>query len=94
VVHPTAAELGFPSLLYDGWYGFFAPQGTPKEIITRLNVAAKHALSDPSVQRRLSDIAFDVYPHDQREPEVLGEIVTTGVKKWWPIIQAAKIKAE
>ena len=36
---PTSAEGGVPGFLMSGWFGFFAPKGTPKEAIARLNAA-------------------------------------------------------
>ena len=35
---PTADETGVPGLYMSGWFGFFAPKGTPKDIIAKLNV--------------------------------------------------------
>jgi tripartite-type tricarboxylate transporter receptor subunit TctC len=50
---PTFAELGFPSLVYSGWYGLFAPRGTPRDIIGKLNAAVVEALADPAVRTQL-----------------------------------------
>jgi tripartite-type tricarboxylate transporter receptor subunit TctC len=41
---PTFGEVGFPLLSYSGWFGLFAPTGTPKDIISKLNAAASIAL--------------------------------------------------
>ena len=38
---PTTAEAGLPSFIFDAWYGMFAPAGTPKPIVDRLNAAMK-----------------------------------------------------
>jgi tripartite-type tricarboxylate transporter receptor subunit TctC len=44
---PTFAELGLPALsLFQAWFGLFAPKGTPKEVVGRLNAAAVDALAD------------------------------------------------
>jgi len=37
---PTFAEMGLPALSFAEWFGLFAPKGTPKDIIGRLNAAA------------------------------------------------------
>jgi tripartite-type tricarboxylate transporter receptor subunit TctC len=47
---PTFAEMGLPVLSYSGWYGLFAPTGTPRDIIGKINTAAVEALADPAVQ--------------------------------------------
>ena len=49
---PTVAEAGLPSLDISVWYGLWAPKGTPKEIIAKLNAAAVQALSEPAVRQR------------------------------------------
>ena len=68
---PTFAEAGLPSLVYSGWYGLFAPKGTPKDIIARLNMAAAEALADPIVHMRLADVGFDFFPREEQTPEAL-----------------------
>jgi tripartite-type tricarboxylate transporter receptor subunit TctC len=40
---PTFTEMGLPTLSYSEWFGLFAPKGTPKDIISRLNAAAVEA---------------------------------------------------
>src|SRR6478736_2494652 len=45
---PTADETGVPGLYMSGWFGFWAPKGTPKEIIAKLNAATVEALADPA----------------------------------------------
>ena len=50
---PTSEESGIPGLYASGWFGFFAPRGTPKEIIARLNAAMVQALADPTVRDAL-----------------------------------------
>ena len=44
----TVAEGGLPNLEIMGWYGLFAPKGTPKEIIAKLSGAVTEALADPA----------------------------------------------
>ena len=53
---PTFAELGLPAVSWSPWYGLFAPKGTPKDIIGKLNAAAVEALADPAVRSRLADL--------------------------------------
>ena len=50
---PTTAEAGFPGIEVAIWHGLWAPTGTPKEIIERLNAAAIKALQDPEIRRKL-----------------------------------------
>ncbi len=91
---PTFAEMGLPALSYSAWYGFFAPRGTPKDIISKLNVAAVEALADPAVRSRLADLGLEIFPREQQTPEALGALVKADAKKWWPLIREFGITAE
>jgi tripartite-type tricarboxylate transporter receptor subunit TctC len=91
---PTFAEMGLPALSYSNWGGLFAPKGTPKEIIGKLNAAAVDALADPAVRSRLGDLGFEIFPRDQQTPEALGALQRADAEKWWPIIKELGIKAE
>jgi tripartite-type tricarboxylate transporter receptor subunit TctC len=76
------------------WYGLFAPKGTPKDIIAKLNAAAIEALADPAVQSRLAELGAEVFPRDQQTPEALGALVKADAEKWWPIIKELGIKVD
>jgi tripartite-type tricarboxylate transporter receptor subunit TctC len=90
---PTFAEMGLPTLSFSNWFGLFAPKGTPKDTIERLNGAAVEALADPAVRSRLAELGYEAFPGDQQTPEALGALVKADAEKWWPIIKAAGIKA-
>jgi tripartite-type tricarboxylate transporter receptor subunit TctC len=91
---PTADETGVPGLYMSGWFGFWAPKGTPKEIIARLNAATVEALADPAIQKRFSDLGLDVAPREQQTPEGLAAFQKAEIAKWWPIIKEAGIGAQ
>jgi tripartite-type tricarboxylate transporter receptor subunit TctC len=91
---PTVDEAGLPGLYVSVWYALFAPKGTPKNIITKLNAAAMDALADSTVRRRLADLAQEIPPYDQQTPQALGAYQKAEIDKWWPIIKAANIKGE
>jgi len=90
----TSDESGIPGLYASGWFGLFAPRGTPKEIIARLNAAMVQALADPNVKERFSDLGLDIAPPAQQTPEALAAFQKREIDKWWPIIKAANIKVE
>jgi len=54
---PTLAEAGFPGLEMTTWYGVFAPAGTPKEVVARLNAEIMKALQTPEVKTRIAGLA-------------------------------------
>jgi tripartite-type tricarboxylate transporter receptor subunit TctC len=62
---PTFGEMGLPAVSYSGWFALFAPRGTPKDIIAKLNAAAVGALADPAVQSRITDLGMDIPPREQ-----------------------------
>jgi tripartite-type tricarboxylate transporter receptor subunit TctC len=88
---PTADETGVPGLYMSGWFGFWAPKGTPKDIIAKLNAATVEALSDPAIQKRFTELGLDVAPRAQQTPEGLAAFQKAEIEKWWPIIKAAGI---
>ena len=91
---PTADETGVPGLYMSGWFGFFAPKGTSKDVIARLNAATVEALADPAIQKRFTELGLDVAPRAQQTPERLAAFQKAEIDKWWPIIKAAGIGAQ
>src|SRR6516165_8086839 len=91
---PTFAEMGLPMLSYRPWNGLFAPKGTPRNVIGKLNSGAVEALADPAVRSRLVDLGLEIFPREQQTPEALAALVKAGAKKWWPIIRELGIRAE
>jgi tripartite-type tricarboxylate transporter receptor subunit TctC len=82
-------EAGLPGSHFSLWFGLYAPKGTPKDVIAKLNAAVIDALAEPTTRQRLSDLGFEVPPQ-----EALDAIQKADVDKWWPIIKAANIKGE
>ena len=68
---PTAAEAGVSGLAVSFWHGLWAPRGTPKEIVTKLNGAVIDALSNADVRLRLADLGQSLFARDQQTPEAL-----------------------
>ena len=91
---PTVDEAGLPGFYVSTWHAFFAPKGTPKNIIAKLNAAVVDALADPAARSRLAGIGYEIPPREQQTPEALGAHHKAEIEKWWPIIKAANIKPE
>lgn len=64
---PTTAEAGFPGTQFVFWAGMFVPQGTPAEIVERLNRETMAALSEPAVVERLTSLHILGMPMNAEE---------------------------
>jgi tripartite-type tricarboxylate transporter receptor subunit TctC len=91
---PTVDEAGLPGLHVSMWFAFWAPKGTSKDAVGKLNAAVTGALADPGVQKRLADLGVEIPPPEQQTPAALATHHKTEIERWWPIIRAANIKAE
>jgi tripartite-type tricarboxylate transporter receptor subunit TctC len=91
---PTTDEAGLPGFYFSFWHAFWAPKGTPKDIVARLNDAVVRTLDDPTVRKRLVELSQDIFPRKQLTPGALGAFQQAEIEKWWPVIRAAGIKAE
>jgi len=91
---PTTDEAGAPGLHMTFWYGLWAPAGTPRDIVAKLNAAVVQTMADPSVRAKLIEHGHDIPPPEQLTPEALGAHHRAEIEKWWPIIKAAGIKLQ
>lgn len=91
---PTVDEAGLPGFYASNWRAIWAPKGTPKDIIQKLNAAATDALADPTVRQRLTKLGQEIFPREQQTSDALGALQKAEIAKWWPAIKAAHIKAE
>jgi len=91
---PTTDEAGLPGFHVSIWQAVWAPKGTPKDVIAKLNAAIAGALADPAVQKRLGEIGQELPTKEQMTPEGFGAFHKAEMEKWTPIIKAANIKPE
>ena len=88
---PTAIEAGVTGFEATTWFGFYAPAGTPKEIIAKLNTEIAAILAMPAVKAKLTGLGVEPM---QGGPAALAELTKNDLAKWGPIIQKAGIKLE
>jgi len=88
---PTIAEAGIAGYEAELWFALFAPAGTSREIVTRLNADLNKALAAPEVQERLSQQGFDIA---SGTPDRLGESLKADLAKYGRLIREAGIRAE
>jgi tripartite-type tricarboxylate transporter receptor subunit TctC len=91
---PTVDEAGWPGMYASVWNALWVPKGTPKPIIAKLNAAAREAMDDPAIRKKVIEMGLDMPAADQRTPEALGALQKADIDKWWPIIKAAGLTAQ
>jgi len=88
---PTAAEAGLPDVLLTTWTGFYAPKGTPVEIVDRINADLYTVSAMPEVVERLA--ALGGTPKLMR-PAEFAAFASAEKERWGQIIRRANIKVE
>ena len=86
---PTTREAGLPSYEVSAWNAMFAPKGTPKDIVAKLNDALVKGLNDATTRKRLLDLGGILPTKQEQTPEWLGEFVKKEVARWAPILKGA-----
>ena len=85
---PTLAEQGLKDFEVVVWHGIYAPKGTPKAIVERMNAAVRTALKDPDVVKRMDDLGAEIVPDNTNTPEALHGWLKSEIDKWGPVIKA------
>lgn len=89
---PTLAEQGFPGFSALAWWGVFAPAGTPKPIIDKLNAELAKAISLPDVKKHLSEqLGMDLVVSS---PEALQTWTVGEIARWGKVIKENGIRAD
>jgi len=91
---PTSTEAGLPEFKVSAWNALFAPKGTPKDVVAKLNDALDKALSDAATRKRLEDLGGVIPEGKDRSSAWLGDFVTSEVKRWGEIIKAGGVVAQ
>jgi len=91
---PTMAEAGYPGLEFSIWAGLYAPKGTPKEIIEKVNKAVVAALENPMIRERLINQGVEIFPKDKQNPAALAAFQKADIERWWPIIKEAGVTVQ
>ena len=88
---PTVAESGIPGYSATGWYGLFAPAGTPPELVRRISAEAARAFSSPDARERLAQIGTDPVGST---PEYFVSFLRAEIAKWSKVVKEANIRLE
>jgi tripartite-type tricarboxylate transporter receptor subunit TctC len=88
---PTVIESGVPGFEAATWFGVYAPRGTPREIVEKLNTEILAILALPTVKERLSGLGVDIIA---KGPAELAALTKADLDKWGPIVQKAGVKLD
>ena len=88
---PTIAESGLPGFETGSWQGVVAPQGTPREIVARLNAEIGRILATPEMRDKLGNQGADVR---NNSPEEFAAFIRTEKDRWAKVVKDANVKVE
>ena len=88
---PTMEELGYKCFVVEPWYGFMAPQGTPRAAVERLNSAFNAAIQNSRIKKRLEEAGLRLVGG---APERLGEQIRGESERWAKVVRANNVKVE
>jgi tripartite-type tricarboxylate transporter receptor subunit TctC len=88
---PSLAEAGIPGYDVTSYAALFAPAGTPKEIVDKLNAEVRKIIADPEAKKRIAVTGFDAF---SGPPESLAAFVQTELVNWGKLIKDAGIEPQ
>jgi tripartite-type tricarboxylate transporter receptor subunit TctC len=83
---PTFAEQGFPGFEVSTWFALFAPRGTPRPVVDKLNGLMRDLVADPAAAKRLTDVHIDPMSMDT---DGFAAFVKAEAAKWGQIVREA-----
>jgi len=88
---PTISESGVPGYNVTGWYGFYAPAGTPADVVRRLQSETARAFNAPEMREKLIKAGNDPVTST---PEAFEAFVKVEIAKWAKVVRDAKLTLE
>ena len=87
---PAVAET-VPGFEMGVWVGLFAPAGTPRPVVGRLDAATRDALASPELRSRFAELGLEPFAAG---PEELGAHLTAEIEKWVMVVRRADIRLD
>lgn len=88
---PTLKESKYPELEMQAWGAFFAPPGTPRPIVDKLNAAIKQGMQDPEIQELLQSAGSESFTNS---PEEMAATLRVELERWAQVVKRAGIRIE
>ena len=89
---PTAIEAGLPDMVAQTTFGVFAPAGTPRPTLERINAVTQEAMADPQFQNELLRLGFE--PVLDVGPDKAAGVFQEELARWTPILKTTSTKPE
>jgi tripartite-type tricarboxylate transporter receptor subunit TctC len=87
---PTVAET-LPGFAAETWFGIVAPAATPHDVLTKLNAAARQALTAADTRERLAQLGMS---NNSSTPQQFDAYIKSEIAKWAAVIKDANIQAQ
>jgi tripartite-type tricarboxylate transporter receptor subunit TctC len=88
----TIAENGLPGFEAVSWFGLFAPAGTPREIVGRINAEVRRAFADAEFREKF--LAPNMFEPMVESPEEFGAFIASETQKWGEVVRSAKVRLD
>ncbi len=89
---PTVGESGLPGYEASTWFGLFAPAGTPRDVVMKLNAATRNILDDPTFREKF--LAPQMFESLAGTPEEFDDFVKAQARKWSDVIRRQSLSIE
>ncbi len=80
-----------PGFEFTAWIGFWAPAGTPKNVVNRINASVKQALNSPEIREKMASNGWEI---STSSPEVFGEFIKKEITKWSAVVKTSGAKVD
>ena len=88
----TIAESGLPGFEAVSWFGLFAPGGTPREIVGRINVEVRRAFADAEFREKF--LVPNMFEPMVASPEEFAAFIASETQKWGEVVRNAKVRVD
>ena len=91
---PILGEVGHKELERPFWHAIFAPTGTPRPVLERLNAALRQTYADPEVQKLYEKSGVEVFPDNQLSVEAANTFIQNELKLFEKIVRENNVKID
>jgi tripartite-type tricarboxylate transporter receptor subunit TctC len=91
---PTLGEMGLKEVQLWFWHALWAPAGTPKPVLDKLNEAMRKTLADERVKKNYANALVEVFPPEDLSLEGADAFIRKEFGLWRKVVQENKVKAE